>query len=328
MLALCIYLVLKPKTQSQLLLVGYQVTVETHNGRTARMNLNETRNLSQEENFEVASVMHATILDELIRCTDWVKTDAVFHGGTSLAIIRESVRFSEDLDFMITEECAAGLGAAVRSVHERMALVLGGHYPGGNLELKGPKGRDVCQWLFVWSHPARRGTVQVKAEFLITKKDLLANYASTHIVPNSRRAVIVKSHVPVPVLVSAWADKIKAIATRPAFKWRDAYDLSYISRSMVRESLTDSEKAQAIRATAAIYGTSMTELEQGLRRVLGSGVFEEVAAFEADMKRWFDADTYERMLRRDVFRDDLELSAQEVSDAIAILHSPRPERRP
>ncbi|MDW9481701.1 hypothetical protein GOB57_23930 [Sinorhizobium meliloti] len=292
------------------------------------MELNETRNLSQEENFEIASVMHATILDELIRCTDWVKTDAVFHGGTSLSIIRESVRFSEDLDFMITEECVEGLAAAVRSVHDRMSLILGSHYPGGHLDLKGPKGRDVCQWLFVWSHPARRGNVQVKAEFLITKKNLLANYASTHIVPNSRRAVLVKSHVPVPVLVSAWADKIKAIATRPAFKWRDAYDLSYISRSMVRENLSDDDKARAIRATAAIYGTSMADLEQGLRRVLESGVFEEVEAFEADMKRWFDADTYERMLRRDVFRNDLEVAAQEVSDAIAILHKPKPEHRP
>ncbi len=292
------------------------------------MDLTVTRNLSQEENFEIASVMHASILDELIRATDWIKTDAVFHGGTSLAIIRESVRFSEDLDFMITEECVEGLETAVRSVHDRMSMILASHYPGGQLDLKGPKGKDVCQWLFVWSHPARRGNVQVKAEFLITKKDLLAAYASTHIVPNSRRAVLVKSHVPVPVLVSAWADKIKAIATRPAFKWRDAYDLSYISRSMVRESLDDAAKARAIKATAAIYGTSMAELENGLRRVMDNGVFEQVEAFQADMKRWFDADTYERMLRRDIFRNDLEVSAQEVADAIAILHVPKKELRP
>jgi predicted nucleotidyltransferase component of viral defense system len=296
--------------------------------RSLTVDLSELRNLSQEENFEIASIMHATVLDELIRTTDWVKTDVVFHGGTSLAIVRESVRFSEDLDFMITEECAEGLAAALRNVHGMMKMVLNGHYPGGNLELRGPKGRDVSHWLFVWSHPARRGSVQVKAEFLITKKDLLANYASTHIVPNSRRAVLVKSHVPVPVLVSAWADKIKAIATRSAFKWRDAYDLSYISHSMRRQDLPDAEKDRAIRATAAIYKTSLAQIEQGLRNVMESGVFEEVAAFEADMKRWFEPDTYERMLRRDVFRNDLENAAQEVVDAIAIIQPPKLERRP
>lgn len=292
------------------------------------MDLRQTKNLSQEENFEVASLMHATILDELIRCTDWVKTDAVFHGGTSLSIIRESVRFSEDLDFMITEECAEGLASALKSVHERMSIALEGHYPGSKLDLRGPKGRDVSQWLFVWSHPSRRGTVQVKAEFLVTKKNLLANYASTHIVPNSRRAVLVKSHVPVPLLVSAWADKIKAIATRPAFKWRDAYDLSYIARSMYREDTGRAEKSQAIRATAAIYGTSMEQIDAGLRRVMASGVFEDVASFEADMKRWFDPDIYSRMLKRDVFTSDLEVAANEVSEAISILHSPKPGRRP
>lgn len=292
------------------------------------MDLTETRNLSQEENFEVASVLHATILDELIRCTDWAKSEAVFHGGTSLSLARNSVRFSEDLDFMITEECAAGLETAVKNVHDRIAVTLATHYPGGTVELKGPKGKDVSQWLFIWSHPARRGNVQVKAEFLITKKNLLANYASTHVIPNSRRAVLVKSHVPVPVLVSAWADKIKAIATRPAFKWRDAYDLSYISHSMLREELTDSAKARAIKATAAIYGTSMNQIEEGLRRVLESGVFENVEAFEADMRRWFDKETYEGRARRGLFQDDLETSAQEVSDAITIVRSLHMDRRP
>ena len=292
------------------------------------MDLTKVSNLSREENFEIASVMHAAILDELIRCTDWAKTDAIFHGGTSLAIVRNSTRFSEDLDFMISEECVAGLARSVKNVHNKLGMVLSRHYPGGALDLRGPKGDTVSTWLFVWSHPNRRGTVQVKTEFLITKRDLLANYASTHVVPNSRRAVIVKSHVPVPVLVSAWADKIKAIATRPAFKWRDAYDLAYISRSMLREDLSDAEKSRAIHATAAIYGTSMADIEAGLRKTLESGVFEEVQAFEADMKRWFDKETYDHMLRRDVFSDDLEVSASEVSDAIGILHIPRPERRP
>jgi len=292
------------------------------------MDLRNVTNLSREESFEVASVMHATILDELIRCTSWAKDDAVFHGGTSLSIARDSIRFSEDLDFMITEECAAGLEAAVRKVRDRIALTLNIHYPGGSLELKGPKGREICQWLFTWSHPARRGHVQVKTEFLVTKKNLLANYASTHVVPNSRRAVIVKSQVPVPVYVSAWADKIKAIATRPAFKWRDAYDLSYIAHSMVRENLTDRQKASAIEATAAIYGTSMSRIEEGLKGVLESGVFEDVESFEADMRRWFDSETFEGRKRRNMFSDDLETAAQEVSEALAIVRSLQPERRP
>jgi predicted nucleotidyltransferase component of viral defense system len=283
------------------------------------MDLSKLSNLTREENFEVASVMHAMILDELIRCTDWVKTDAIFHGGTSLSIVRNSARFSEDLDFMITEECAEGLETAMRKVRERISITLAVQYPGGKIDLRGPKGKEVCQWLFVWEHPNRRGTVQVKTEFLLTKRSLLAEYASTHVVPNSGRPVAVRSNVPVPVLVSAWADKIKAIATRSAFKWRDAYDLTYIARSMDRENLDDEAKLRAVRATAGIYGTSMIDIAQGLERVVDAGTFTNILAYEADMKRWFDAETFESRKKRDLFVSDLERARDEVNDAIDIV---------
>ncbi len=283
------------------------------------MDLSYVTNLSREENFEIASIMHAMILDELMRCTKWAKSDAVFHGGTSLSIIRNSARFSEDLDFMITEEAEDGLEGAVKKVRDRIAVTLNSHYPGGTLELRGPRGREISNWVFVWSHPSRRGSVQVKAEFLVTKKNFLANYASTHVVPGNGSPVLVRSHVPVPVLVSAWADKIKAIATRPVFKWRDAYDLAFIAHSMVRDNVSDEEKRRAITATAAIYGTTLDQVADGLDHALRSGVFDDVAAFEADMKRWFDKETYDGRLKRNLFEDDLEVAAQEVSHALAMV---------
>lgn len=288
------------------------------------MDLSTTTNLTQDERFEIAAMLHGLIIAELFRQTDWTAKDAVFHGGTSLAMVRHSERFSEDLDFMVSPSGAATLSSAMLRVRDRVALNMSIQYPRCRVELRGPKQGEVHQWSFVWSHPARRGNVNVKAEFLVTNENLLADYASTHIVPVMKRPIILSSQIPVPTLVSAWADKVKAIATRPAFKWRDAYDLSFVSHSMTRGNVSREEKKEALAATSAIYSKSLEEVVVGLERVLENGYLDDIDTFEADMRRWFRPDTFEARRRRGMFADDLSASKSEIEDAISLVSSNRP----
>lgn len=76
--------------------------------------------LTQIEHFEIASTLHAVVLDELFRATHWLAPMAVFHGGTSLALVRASIRFSEDLDFMVDEHAASGLGEIMAKLRARL----------------------------------------------------------------------------------------------------------------------------------------------------------------------------------------------------------------
>lgn len=292
------------------------------------MDLTKKSTLTQEERFEIAALMHGLVVGELFRITDWKSGDAIFHGGTSLALIRASERFSEDLDFMISEESAADLDKVMRAVEKRVAMTMDIHYRGSRIELRGPKGEEVKSWSYVWSNPARHGVVQVKTEFMVTTAALLADYASTHVVPMMRRPIVLRSQIPVPQFVSAWADKVKAMATRPAFKWRDAYDLSYISQCMARENVNDVSRSAAIKATAAIYSKTMADVEAGLVRILDEGYLEDVASYETDMGRWFDKETFKARQVRGMFEDDLETAKFEIEGAIRLINRAQVFRKP
>jgi len=294
------------------------------------MDLNKKAAITKDEQFEIASTLHAMFLDSLFRETDWMASDAVFHGGTSLALARDSERFSEDLDFMITPQAREKLTAAMEKVRGRIDLSMSLEYPGGKVSLKGPKGDEVTKWELRWEHPNRHGKVMVKAEFFITDPEMLAKYRATHLVPTSRGIVSVRTPIPVPELVSSWADKIKAIATRPDFKWRDAFDLAWVCKIINKADLgatddtvigSDENKLAALETTAGIYGKTLEDIAVGLERVCQSGVLDNVTEFEKDMARWFPDDIFPRFKATGMFARSLKETKQEIEATISMIEN-------
>jgi len=289
------------------------------------MDLSSGAGLGQNERIEVASTMHALVLDRLFRETRLTAPEAVFHGGTALALVRDSPRSSEDLDFMVTPEAIELLEGVIERVRGHVDVAMGVIYQGGRVALKGPKGKDVTAWEFKWDHPQRRGVVTVRAEFLVAKAELLAAYKSTHMVPTSRGAVGITMSIPVPELLSAWADKIKAIGTRSTFKWRDAFDLAWIMRCLAREELRNDEFIQpdsyraALEATASIYDKTLDDVREGLEQVLAAGVMDKVEEFEESMNLFFLEEDYPRYRTSGYFRKALSEAKREVERSVDLI---------
>lgn len=275
--------------------------------------------LSRDEEFEIATILHTLVLDALFRRSQWMAKDAVFHGGTALALFRNSKRFSEDLDFMISEEAAAALEKVIQRVRDDVHMAMSIRVPGSTIELKGPKGAEVAKWTFTWSHPNRRDRVKVKAEFLTTAADVLNNYGSIYLVPTGTHDVAVSTPIPAPKLISAWADKIKAIATRDFMKWRDLFDLAFVSQTMRKEeTITNADKKRALEASGAIYGKTYADIVEGLRQVIATGLLEDVASFERDLWFWLDEATFETYRSRNMFANMLKLVRREIDDAMKL----------
>src|SRR5205814_1449585 len=136
----------------------------------------------------------------------------------------------------------------------------------------------------------------------------------------SRGSIAVTTPIPVPELVSAWADKIKAVATRDDFKWRDAYDLWWIARCVLDEGApSDHERIEAIRVTAAIYDKTLDDVGAGLSRVVDSGILSDERAFEADMKRWFSHDVFTRYRAAGQFHEALVVTSREIARALSLI---------
>jgi len=292
------------------------------------MDLSTPASLTRKEIVDIASMMHATALESLFVTTNWQAPQAVFHGGTALSLARNSARFSEDLDFLVDEESAREIESAMQRTRKRMELKMGAYSPGCSIEMFGPKGQEVCAWDFRWSHPARRGKVKVKVEFYVTKANVLNAYKALHIVPTVNGPVGISTPLPVPELVSAWADKVKAIATRVGFKWRDAYDLSFIADCMRRESeIPDEDRIAALETTGDIYGKSLEDIRAGLEETLSSGVFDRLDEFREDMRRWFDESVWKMHDDRHMFDAALRKAKAEVEWTVARL-SPEAGARP
>lgn len=281
--------------------------------------------LSNEERFRIASDLHVMLLDEIFRVTGWRSGDAVFHGGTSLKIAWDSPRFSEDLDFMTSPDEALKLDGKMAEVAKRIERRAAAAFPGGKLETRPRSAREggLKRWDVVWSHPLRHGQVLVKAEFFSAPPAALDAYRSVMRVPfpDPERSVRISTPIAVPELVSAWADKVKAIATRPAFKWRDAYDLCHVARRLASPGPfpNDVDLLLALDATAAIYGVTPAAIADGLDKVRSSGALDDLASFERDMARWFPAGPFASLRQAGTFEGALREAKGEIARACRLI---------
>lgn len=295
------------------------------------INLEQKGALKAWERLLIARSLQVVVLDELARAARWSKGRAVFHGGTSIGTVWSSPRHSEDLDFMVARRERSRLsglaGTVVAAARARMAAWL----PGSVLELSVKGGQEdaadiIDVWKVHWAHPMRLSKVLVKVEFYFTDQELLARYLATFAAPRGPQFEV-SVMLPVAELLSLWADKAKAIATRPAVKWRDLYDIAFVASALDRRGLvpTEAQRFEALRTSAAIYAKTPGDVALGLTTLLDHDAFDDLQAFERDMERWYPPDLYEDCVQRRVFAQMLQQARQEVERAVAVIRSCCPQ---
>jgi hypothetical protein len=212
-----------------------------------------------------------------------------------------SPRFSEDLDFMVNRDSLDELGRYGNIIFARIKRHMEALTPGATLTFamkpQRPARDRMDVWDLRWTHPMRYGTAKVKAEFYAVKPELIERYRSVDFItlPNSTATVHITAPIPVGDLVSLWGDKVKAIATRQAFKFRDAHDLGYIVTQFENNRPSDEELQTALCLSGEIYTKTPEELIVGLKHRREEGVDNRKDEFLQDMKRWFGEDAFKAM---------------------------------
>lgn len=252
------------------------------------------------EEQEIAVTLQLMLLNEIFSKPEWRAPKAVFHGGTALALLYKNDRWSEDLDFMVSEDLYDSLEQTMKLAAARLQIVARKLYPGCFIDLNGPKGRnDVQAWTFGWTHPKKHGKVKVKSEFFASSPDMLEGYQTTKIVPIGPYVLPVSVATPVhgPQLISSWSDKIIAVSQREYFKSRDIYDLWFIDRRTRELAISadantrapypsDEEFMTALETTARIYDKTIEDIRIGLENKLAQNLFDDSEQYYADMKKW------------------------------------------
>ena len=138
-------------------------------------------------------------------------------------------------------------------------------------------------------------------------------------------AVGFKTPIPAPKLIFAWADKVKAIATRDHMKYRDIYDVWFLLRQF-KEVPGGDEARDAVSKVASLYDHDLLSVSAGLTNVIDGEAMSDVAAFKEDMAKWLDEDMFRSFDRANFFDTILESVRNELTRAnILISEQPCPK---
>lgn len=290
------------------------------------MDLTKRSQLHPDEHLSIAQELQLALLDELARVARWKVGDAAFHGGTSIQSAWNSPRWSEDLDFLVGRSRLEALQKVGPKIAANIRARFGAAYPNCVIEFGANAGNPESQdcmdsWTVKWSHPNRIGKVLVKVEFYATNDEILSRYKARLARPQKGNTAI-SVMMPVAELVSLWADKVKVVATRGGFKWRDMHDLAFISESLDRNGWPpEAELVAALETTSSIYGKTLQDVLDGLQSRLGDGYLDDRKAFQEDMARWFGAEAHTLNIGLGVYKQQMERSKAEVLRGIELCTS-------
>lgn len=257
-------------------------------------------------------------------------TDMVFHGGTSLRFSWGSPRFSEDLDFMMSQASMAKLEGIVKSALRIATNELQTLDPDFQVTVKEKSRRDgkLQTYMVKLGKKDVIGLAAVKLEFWEVENDFLHSYKSTLRAPQdkfSETRIYSEGLLPVAELRSAYCDKLVALSTRPFLKWRDIFDIWWLRTQNDIDPLKDPEFLPFFQHNLSAYSVpeGMT-LEQSLQRYLNWDRNEVLKKSEEDLKRWLSKSLWEKMYPDTV----QEMIALVEKDVHRLLHQLAPSDNP
>lgn len=299
--------------------------------------LRKTGALTFSERVGVSTLMHQIMLDEIGRGIVWRPGQVALQGGAALYYGFDSPRISNDLNLVLAEAHLGRVSLSGKTVlgraSRRIVAAIGGkaEYSTGVSPSRVDDGSDE-QTVFnlSWHHPKRRGTVTIKAEFHPAPAEAVAAYKQT---PVMMRMTMTPESGSAPLLVgnniSLWADKVVAIATRNEMKWRDIFDLGYLTTLQGIAQAGPEDRLAAIITAAGIHRLEMKTVNVGLKERALEIADRDLAKAEylADLRRWFLPEALDGMQNSGLLEHCFNLGAEAIEDAMAIIPGRTTKRR-
>ena len=192
------------------------------------------RPLTTEERAANTRLAHACLLSSVAKTFAASGVDAALHGGAALYMRYALPRLSSDMDFVIAREDLPALEGAV---NDAAGALLEWHRSKGadaRVVLTG-KTKDVGEVtrykISLGLDPLIIGDVHIHLEFWPVAREYVGLYERVGLDVSSAGAdwsFPIGFRFPDPV--AAMSDKLIALVSRPHLKWRDIYDLAYMTR--------------------------------------------------------------------------------------------------
>ena len=235
-----------------------------------------------------AEMAHVFFIDALSSGAPLALKQIAFHGGTNLHLSWGSPRFSEDLDFLVNRDFAGQMRDVMPRIERRMRSMMSAVDPSLQVKIddRTREGSNLINFRIVITSPEIVGQSMVKAEFWQVGSDYLSDYETCFKHPVARGDIMSRLSQPLPAgtLEAAYADKVVALGNRPHLKWRDLFDLWWITG---QEKVEPAAMVEQIRHQASAYtGPDGQSLSEGLRKFLERDPVDVMSQADPDLRRW------------------------------------------
>ena len=236
------------------------------------------RHATPKERALWAEMAQVLMLDGLAGANNWEAKDIVFHGGTSIHLGWSSPRHSEDLDFLVKKDLLSEMEKTMEKVVDAMRRRIIHLDPDLIVEIKNKSNPRMGRFNISISKQNVMGKSMVKSEFWGVESTYLDSYNAVRKIPKISSSlqeegvyVKIRSSLPMATLDSVYCDKIVAMAGRPHLKWRDAFDLWWISQSREFEKPEPAVLARRVLHYASAYRNDPnSEDDDSIDKVMGS----------------------------------------------------------
>ena len=254
------------------------------------------RHIDQSEHREISELFHHLILESLLESGDWTCKNIAFQGGTSLHLVWKSPRWSEDLDFIISNTERDSLERILNKVQKYVEAQCRARWPDCSVRLKGTVKPDnkLSNFDLIWSEPGILESVRTKVEFFAVDPELVKNY-NPQLMDMRSNGVIASVDCSVPAAQREWIyhDKLHAIADRKFVKWRDLFDIWWLRNQSVdkgERGLYKPWEAEDFlyksRIVNSMYASNPESMIPGFEKFLSIPPEELVKSAERDLKEW------------------------------------------
>lgn len=250
--------------------------------------------LSAKQQREWANTAQIAFLNGIASKSKLNIDNLAFQGGTSLSLGWGSPRFSEDLDFLLARGDAMDeLKRSMPKIVESIRQVFLSEDPKFKIDVKGKERNGMLVFDIGISHLDVIGKSKVKTEFWGVDSEYFHNYDSEYKTPqhfsfSDNVFGNLKSAFPVPIstLESILADKVVALSYRNRLKWRDVFDVWWISQKLDRGLNSLSIEQITNKALHHVTAYNGPGLKAGVESFFNDKKEELLSHNNCDLDRW------------------------------------------
>ena len=248
-------------------------------------------------NLIVAEILHYEILDELYKDTE-IKNMLVFQGGTALRLFYGGIRYSEDLDFCITEEREFELELIEKFIQTLKKSIKQKFDIDIEIKYKQKLINNVEKWeIKFYSHYGKNNQMKRKhlIKLEIAKKIKSFDNSEIHIASRFKENYLnIVSRV--ESLEEILTGKIVALAFRPEIKFRDLWDIKFLADNNVKLDMN------LLFMKNENYSHNIDELKNSLKeRLVIIDTAESKNKFYAEMSLFLEQKDFSMFMKSDFF---------------------------